>query len=80
MQIFAEKRPDSSEEIFAVFYFRGTRDALTTPLPVDATSSERLVGILYSRRLILLYSNHLEGIQTVENHHVHMGTILDVRM
>ena len=32
------------------------------------------VGILYSRRLILLYSNHLEGRQTVENHHVHMGT------
>ena len=32
------------------------------------------VGILYSRRLILLYSNHLEGRQTVENHHVHIGT------
>ena len=32
------------------------------------------VGILYSRRLILLYSNHLEGRQTVENHLVHMGT------
>ena len=31
-------------------------------------------GILYSRRLILLYSNHLEGRQTVENHHVHIGT------
>ena len=32
------------------------------------------VGILYSRRLILLYSNHLEGRQTAENHHVHIGT------
>ena len=32
------------------------------------------VGILYSSRLILLYSNHLEGRQTVENHLVHIGT------
>ena len=38
------------------------------------TVSYRFVGILYSRRLILLYSNHLEGRQTVENHLVHMGT------
>ena len=32
------------------------------------------VGILYSRRLILDYSNHLEGRQTLKNHLVHMGT------
>ena len=31
-------------------------------------------GILYSSRLILLYNNHLEGRQTVENHIVHTGT------
>ena len=31
-------------------------------------------GILYSSRLILLYSNHLGGRQTVENHLVHIGT------
>ena len=51
-------------------YFHGMRDTLTTTLPVDATSSDRLlqVGILYNRRLILLYSNHLEGRQTTENH------------
>ena len=36
--------------------------------------SYAFVGILYSRRLILLYSNHLEGRQTVENHHVRTGT------
>ena len=33
-----------------------------------------LVGIFYSSRLILLYSNHLEGRQTIENHLVHIGT------
>ena len=38
------------------------------------------VGILYSRRLILLYSNHLEGRQTVENHLVHMGHVGTRRM
>ena len=38
------------------------------------TVSYGFVGILYSRRLILYYSNHLEGRQTVENHLVHMGT------
>ena len=38
------------------------------------------VGILYSRRLILLYSNHLEGRQTVENHLVHMGHVDTRRM
>ena len=32
------------------------------------------VGILYSSRLILLYSDHLESRQTVENHLVHTGT------
>ena len=32
------------------------------------------VDILYSSRLILLYSDHLEGRQTVENHLIHMGT------
>ena len=37
------------------------------------TVSYGFVGILYSSRLILLYSNHLEGRQTVENHLVHMG-------
>ena len=37
-------------------------------------TSHGLVGILYSSRLILLYSNHLEGRQTVENHLVHIGT------
>ena len=31
-----ENRPDSSEEFFAAFIFRGTQDTLTTPLPVDA--------------------------------------------
>ena len=31
------------------------------------------VGILRSSRLILLYSDHLEGRQTVENHLVHKG-------
>ena len=40
--------------------------------------SHGFVGILYSSRLILLYSNHLEGRQTVENHLVHIG--IDVRM
>ena len=35
VQIFTEKRPDSSEEIFAVFISR-MRDALATPLPVDS--------------------------------------------
>ena len=38
------------------------------------TVSYGFVGILYSRRLILLYSNHLEGRQTVENYLVHIGT------
>ena len=42
--------------------------------------SHGFVGILYSSRLILLYSNHLEGRQTVENHLVHIGIIrIDVR-
>ena len=31
-------------------------------------TSHGFVGILYSSRLIVLYSNHLEGRQTVENH------------
>jgi len=30
------------------------------------------LAFLYSSRLILLYTNHLEGRQTVENHLVHM--------
>ena len=38
------------------------------------TVSYGFVGILYSSRLILLYSNHLECRQTVENHLVHIGT------
>ena len=33
-----------------------------------------LYSIYYSSRRILLYSDHLEGRQTVENHLVHMGT------
>ena len=43
-----------------------------------ATSEHLLgfIGILYSSRLILLYSNHLEARQTIENHLVHMGTNL----
>ena len=32
------------------------------------------IDILYSSRLILLYSNHLEARQTIENHLIHMGT------
>ena len=32
------------------------------------------LGILYSSRLILLYSDYLGGRQTVENHLVHTGT------
>ena len=39
-------------------------------------ASHGFVGIFYSSRLILLYSNHLEGRQTVENHLVHIGTNL----
>ena len=36
MQIFAEMRPNPSEEIFTVFIFaERKRDALTTPLPDD---------------------------------------------
>ena len=41
--------------------------------------SHGFVGILYSSRLILLYSNHLEGRQTVENHLVYIGTNLHRR-
>ena len=37
-------------------------------------ASHGFVGILYSGRLPFLYSNHLEGRQTEENHLVHMGT------
>ena len=40
----------------------------------NCETSHGFVGILYSSRLILLYSNHLEGRQTVENHLVHIGT------
>ena len=47
VQIFSEKHPDSSEEIFAVFIFRGTRDALTTLLPVDETSSDCLLRVCW---------------------------------
>ena len=36
--------------------------------------SYRFVGILYSSRLILLYSNHLEGRPTVESCLIHTGT------
>ena len=77
VQIFAEKRPGSSEEIFAVFIF--AECGLLWPHPYRLMRHLRsvscgFVGILYSRRLILLYNSHLEGRQTVENHHVHIGT------
>ena len=42
-------------------------------------TSHGFVGILYSSRLILLYSNHSEGRQTVENHLVHIGTSMYAR-
>ena len=77
VQIFAEKRPDSSEEIFAVFIFaeRGTLWPHPYRLMWHLRSvSYGFVGILYSRRLILLYSNHLEGRHTVENHLIHIST------
>ena len=41
-------------------------------------TSHGFVGILDSSRLILLYSNHLEGRQTVQNHLVHIGARNDV--
>ena len=68
-----EKRPGSSEEI--IFTERG----MLWPHPYQLMQHLRsvsygFVAILYSMRLILLYSNHLEGRQTVENHLVHMGT------
>ena len=74
VQIFAERHPHSSEEIL-IFVEHGT--LLTHPYQLMQpfqSVSYRFVGILYSRRLILLYSNHLEGRQTVENHLVHMGS------
>ena len=37
-------------------------------------ASHGFVGILYSGRLSFVYSNHLEGRQTEENHLVHIGT------
>ena len=41
MQTFVEMHPDSSEEILAVFIFtERLRDALTTPLPVDAVGEK----------------------------------------
>ena len=73
VQIFLRKSVLIPQKKFCGFYFRGMWDALTTPLPVDATSSGS-GGILYSSRLILLYSNHLEDRQTVETRLVHMGT------
>ena len=133
VQIFAEKRPDSSEEIFTVFIFadagrfghtptswwprlicetalndEAKKNACATTawsafcveafaitkvsrLPPRARNrrigfstadlgfdnfgtSHGFVGILYSGRLPFLYSNHLEGRQTEENHLVHIGT------
>ena len=79
VQIFAENRQDSSEEILTVFIFaeRGTLWSHIYQLTWHLRSvSYGFVGILYSRRPILLYSNHLEGRQTVENHLVHMGARL----
>ena len=49
------------------FYFHGMRDALTTPLLVDVTSSERLLRfcwymcILYSRRLSIPLQQPFRG-------------------
>ena len=40
------------------------------------SGSYGFIGILYSIRLILLYSDHLEGRQTIEDHLVHTGTSL----
>ena len=74
VQIFAEKRPGSSEEIFAVFIFAKRGTLWPHPYRLMRHLRSFYYGILYSRRLILLYSNHLEGRQTVENHHVHIGT------
>ena len=37
-------------------------------------ASHGFVGILYSDRFPFLYSDHLEGRQTVESHLVHIGT------
>ena len=37
-------------------------------------ASHGFIGILYSGKLPFLYSNHLEGRQTEENHLVHIGT------
>ena len=62
---FAEMHPDSSEDIFPVFIFaKWMRDAL----------NYKFVAILYSSRLIIIYSDHLESRHTVENHLVYMGT------
>ena len=36
-------------------------------------ASHGFIGILYSSRLPFLYSDHLEGRQTVENHLIHIG-------
>ena len=47
----------------------------TADLISTSTTSECLLRIRWSSRLILLYSNHLEGRQTPENHLVHTGTI-----
>ena len=53
------------------------KDSALLILPWQLQSvSYGFIGILYSSRLILLYSNHLEARQTIENHLVHMGTNL----
>ena len=72
-----EKRPNFSEEIFAVFLFTECRTLwpqLYWLMQHLQTVSYGFIGILYSGRLILLYNNHLEGRQTVENNLVHIGT------
>ena len=43
---------------------------------LDFDNYRASLGILYSSRLILLYSDYLGGRRTVENHLVHMGTSL----
>ena len=41
---------------------------------VTLWTTSSIVAILYSSRLIIIYSDHLEGRHTVENHLIHMGT------
>ena len=63
VQIFAEKCSDCSEEIFAVFTFAECRTLWPHSYRLMRhlrTVSYEFVSILYSRRLIRLYSNLLD--------------------